>query len=291
IILPVYNGEKYLENLISKIRNQEINYEIEIISAVSKSDDKSLELSKMLCDITFEVGDFNHAKTRHEAVEKSTGGILVFLTQDVTPYNKYWLNNLIQPLIENNEIVATYAKQIAYPNSTETEKLIREFNYPDYDRLCNKNTKGKWGRKNIYYSDACSATIKEVFIKLGGYNFDVVTNEDVIYALNVINNGYSIFYNSKSKVYHSHNFEIKNAYNRYRLIGIFEKEYNDQLSEYSSLGEGKKLLFYLVKNLLRKLKIKDLFLLSVDLVTRYIAYKKGYSEGSRINTKSLGERL
>ncbi|QJX64157.1 glycosyltransferase family 2 protein [Niallia circulans] len=278
IILPVYNGEKYLKQLIHEIRNQKTKHEIEIIAAVSQSTDNSLELSKLLCDVTFEVENFNHAITRHEAAKMSSGEILVFITQDIKPYNKMWLETLVEPLITENNIVATYARQVAYPKSSETERLSREFNYPVYNRLCNRDTKAKWGRKNIYYSDACSATKRDVFFKLGGYNFYTVTNEDVVYALKVINNGFDILYNSNSIVYHSHDFKIKSVYNRYKLIGTFESNYKEELREYSSLGEGKKLLLYLVKNLLRRGKIHELFLLGIEMPIKYFAYKKGFNK-------------
>ncbi|MCK1981948.1 MULTISPECIES: glycosyltransferase [Peribacillus] len=278
IILPIYNGEKYLDKLIGEIRKQEINYDVEIIGAVSKSNDKSLEKALSLCDVAFLVENFNHAKTRHEAALRGTGNVLVFITQDIIPYNEFWLSNLVMPLLEKNEIVATYSRQVAYTTASETERLIREFNYPDYDRICNKDTKEEWGRKTIFYSDSSSATLREIFIELGGYDFEVGTNEDVIYALNVIESGKSILYNSKSIVYHSHDFEIRSAFNRYKLIGSFEKRYQGRLKEYSSLNEGRKLLKYLVSKLLKQFKIKDLTLLFIDLTTRFVAYKKGYNK-------------
>ncbi|MFJ8067867.1 glycosyltransferase family 2 protein [Peribacillus sp. NPDC096447] len=285
IILPVYNGEEYLNNLIPKIRNQQLDMEIEIIAAVSKSKDNSLLVADNLCDITYSVGNFNHAKTRHEAVLKSSGEYLVFITQDITPFNEYWLHNLITPLLEGKEIVATYSRQIAYNESSYTEELVRKFNYPNYDRVCNKNTKVKWGRKNIFYSDASSATTRAVFLNLGGYDFEIETNEDVIFALNVIESGKSILYNSNSKIYHSHDFRIREVFERYKLIGSFEQKYKDQLKDYSSLGEGKKLLFYLTTALIKKFKIKELFLLGIDMPTRYIGYKIGYKKAIQRNYK------
>jgi rhamnosyltransferase len=278
IILPVYNGEKSLKKLISEIKNQHINLPIEIITPVSKSNDNSLNICKELCDIVYEVDNFNHGLTRHEAALKSNGDILVFITQDIMPYNKYWLKNLIEPLIEENNIIASYSKQVAYSKSSEREKLIREFNYPSYDRLCNKNTKHQWGRKTIFYSDSSSATIKKEFIKLGGYDFATGTNEDVIFAINVINSGKNILYNSNSIVYHSHDFKIKESFNRYKSIGKFEKKYYDKIKEYNSYSEGKKLIVYLLKHLLKDRKIFEAFFLCVDLFTRYIGYQVGYSE-------------
>lgn len=278
IIVPIYNGEKYIEKLVKSIRNQKIDYHLEIVSPVSKSNDNSLEMAMKLCDIAYEVTVFNHALTRHEAAEKSTGDILVFITQDILPFNDQWLASLIEPLVSENDIVATYSRQVAYPNASTRERLIREFNYPTYDRLCNLETKEKWGRKNIYYSDAASATKRKDFFELGGYNFAVGTNEDVIYAMNVINSGKSILYNSKSMVYHSHEFHMKEAYNRYKLIGEFEYMHKEQLKEYSSLGEGKKLLKTLIKELVKTGKIKDLIILIFDLSTRYIGYNNGYKK-------------
>lgn len=279
IIVPIYNGENYIEKLVKSIRNQKVDYHIEIVSAVSKSKDNSLEIAKKLCDIAYEVTVFNHALTRHEAAEKSTGEFLVFITQDILPFNDQWLATLIEPLVSENDIVATYSRQVAYPDASTREKLIREFNYPNYDRLCNLETKEKWGRKNIYYSDAASATIRKDFFELGGYNFNVGTNEDVVYAINVINSGKSILYNSKSMVYHSHEFQLKESLDRYKLIGEFEKRHHEQLKDYSSLGEGTKLLKTLIKELLKRGKIKDLVILIFDLSTRYIGYNMGYKKG------------
>lgn len=275
IILPVYNGEKYLMNLVRKIREQVIDFNLEIIAPVSKSIDNSYSIARELCDIAYIVDNFDHAKTRHQAALKSKGEILVFITQDILPYNEHWLSSLIKPLLDRNDIVASYSRQVAYPQSTSTEKLMREFNYPKYDRECNINTKNVWGRKNIYYSDSSSATLRNYFFDYGGYNFNVGTNEDVVYALNIIKNKKSIKYTSDSIVYHSHDFEIKSAYDRYKLIGQFEKEYEEELREYSSLGEGKKLLFFLLKNLLKSKEYKELLLLPINLSTRFIGYRAG----------------
>ncbi|MEY2194028.1 glycosyltransferase family 2 protein [Neobacillus sp. BF23-41] len=276
VIIPIYNGEEYLSKLVEAIRSQKIDQEIEIIAAVSKSNDRSFTLAKELCDVAYSVAKFNHGLTRHEAALKSNGEYLVFITQDIIPFNNMWLNELIKPLIENNNIVATYSRQIAYPSSSKTETYIREFNYPSYSRLCNSNTTEKWGRKNIFYSDAASATKREDFLKLGGYNFDVITNEDVYYALNVIDSGNSILYNAKSKVYHSHDFSLKENIKRYECIGAFETSISSRLERYSSKGEGIKLARYVSWKLLRSFNVKELIIfLLLDVPSRLFAYNKG----------------
>ncbi|PFP30856.1 glycosyl transferase [Bacillus sp. AFS073361] len=276
VIIPIYNGEEYLFKLVEAIRSQIVGQEIEIIAAVSKSNDRSFILAKELCDLAYSVEEFNHGLTRHEAAQKSNGEYLVFITQDILPFNNMWLNELIKPLIENSNIVATYSRQIAYPGASKTESYIREYNYPPYNRLCNSYTIEKWGRKNIFYSDAASATKREDFFGLGGYNFEVITNEDVYYALNVIDSGNSILYNANSIVYHSHDFSLKENIKRYESIGAFETTISSRLEKYSSNGEGLKLVRDVSWKLLRDFNVKELMIfLLLDVPSRLFAYNKG----------------
>ncbi|MDY2802002.1 MAG: glycosyltransferase family 2 protein [Fusobacterium mortiferum] len=273
IIVPIYNGEKYLEKLVSKIKEQEINKKIELIALVTKSKDNSLKKAKKLFDIVLEIEKFNHAKTRHEGALKSSGGILVFITQDILPYDNQWLKNLIEPLTE--EVIASFSRQIAYEEHSDIEKIIREFNYPNKDRLCNKEMKEKNGRKNIFYSDASSAIIRKKFFELGGYDFEVPTNEDVYLANKIIENGCSFLYASQSRIWHSHQLSLKETYKRYKDIGKFEKLYKNEIDFSKTQGEGNKILYHLIKELIRRKNIKELIYLPFDMGARWIGYKNG----------------
>lgn len=271
IILPIYNGEKYLKKLVEKIRMQEGNYEIELIALVSKSFDESLEEARRFFDVVIEVEKFNHAKTRHEGALRASGEILLFITQDILPYDKEWLKNLIEPL--KGEIVASFSRQIAYKEHSDIEKIIREFNYPNKDRLCNKRMKEKNGRKNIFYSDASSAIIRKKFFELGGYDFEVPTNEDVYLANKIVEGGHSFIYASQSRIWHSHQLSLKETYKRYKNIGKFEKLYQNEIDFSQTSSEGKKMLLYLIRKLLKKRNIKEIIYLPLDIGARWLGYK------------------
>lgn len=273
IICPIYNGEQYLEKLTKKIKEQDGNFELELIALVSISKDNSLEEARKYFDKVIEVQKFNHAKTRHEGALRSTGDILVFITQDILPYDNQWLKKLIEPLKEN--IVASFSRQIAYKEHSEIEKIIRDFNYPNIDRICNKENKKINGRKNIFYSDASSAIIKDRYFELGGYNTEVPTSEDVYLANKIIGSGYSFIYASKSRIWHSHQLSLKESYKRYKEIGKFEKLFADQIDFSKTESEGKNLLKYLIKELIKRKKIKELIYLPFDMGIRWMGYKAG----------------
>lgn len=273
VICPVYNGENYLKKLFLKIREQENIDFIEIIVPVSKSSDNSLEEAKNYGDIAYEVINFNHGKTRHEAALKAKGEYLVFITQDIMPADKLWLYNLIKNL--DHKTIAAFSKQIAYKEHGEIEKLIRDFNYPDIKRVCNKENSKINGRKNIFYSDAASAVLKEEFFKLGGYNFIVPTNEDVILANNIIKNNKNFIYEPESKIYHSHKLSFKETYKRYKAIGEFERFYSKEIDFSNTNGEGKKMILFVVKNLLKKGRLFDIGYFGIDVLVRLLGYKRG----------------
>lgn len=273
IICPIYNGEQYLEKLTKKIKEQDGNFELELIALVSISKDNSLEEARKYFDKVIEVQKFNHAKTRHEGALRSTGDILVFITQDIMPYDNQWLKNLIEPLKEN--IIASFSRQIAYKEHSEIEKIIRDINYPNKNRVCDKASKIINGRKNIFYSDASSAIIKDRYLELGGYNIEVPTNEDVYLANKIIESGYSFIYASQSRIWHSHQLSLKESYKRYKEIGKFEKLFADQIDFSKTESEGKNLLKYLIKELIKRNKIKELIYLPFDIGVRWLGYKMG----------------
>lgn len=273
VICPVHNGERYLKKLFSKVKEQKNLDFIEIIAPVSKSNDNSLEEAKKYADITYEVDNFNHGKTRHEASLKANADYLIFITQDIMPVDNLWLYNLVKNL--NKDMVAAFSKQVAYKEHGEIERLIRDFNYPDIKRVCNKENAKVNGRKNIFYSDASSAILKDEFFELGGYDFVVPTNEDVILASNIIKSGKSFIYEPTSKVYHSHKLSLKDTYKRYLTIGKFEKLYSEEIDFSSTNGEGKKLVLFTIKNLLKKGKILDISYFGIDILVRLLGYRKG----------------
>ncbi|MGL4653516.1 glycosyltransferase family 2 protein [Cetobacterium sp.] len=276
VVCPVYNGAEYLQKLFSKIREQEKIEFVEIIVPVSKSKDGSLEEAKKYANLAYEVKTFNHAKTRHEAALKAKGDYLVFITQDIIPVDSLWLYNLIKDLDKNT--IAAFSKQIAYEEHGEIEKLIRDFNYPDTKRVCNLENSKINGRKNIFYSDASSAILRKEFFKLGGYDFLVPTSEDNILSNNIVKNGKSFIYQPESKVYHSHRLSLKDTYNRYRAIGQFEKLYEKEIDFSKTNGEGKKLVLFVLKKLLKKAKLMDICYFGVDMFIRLLGYRRGANE-------------
>ena len=272
IICPIYNGQKYIENLNSSILKQKLNtdFNLEILYVVTKRIDESENILKKLnCNYTLiEPKDFSHSKTREMMAEKATGDIIVFISQDIKIKNNIWLKNLITPIIKG-ECEASFSRQICENNTIE--KYTREKNYPKESRIVSKKDIDKYGLLTFFYSDASSAVSTKIYRELNAYDGkDILINEDMYFAHKLIHAGYRIKYCADSEVYHSHEFTFRQLYNRYYDTGVFFKE-NPYLKKYKWNESGFALAKYVFKRSLEEKNIKVLFNLLPNFGVRFIA--------------------
>ncbi len=278
IICPLYNAEKYIENLNYSIKKQK-NVDINSINYIlTESNDKSEDILKEL-NITYEKikkEEFSHSIVREKVAKKSNSDILVFVTQDVNIVREDWLENLIKPII-NNEAEACFSRQLTkYDN---IEKYIREKNYPENSYIVNKDSLKTMGTRAFFFSDASSAIRTDIFKKLNGYDGKKLpTNEDQYIAYKIITNGYRIKYCSDSEVYHSHNFTLKELYKRYYDTGIFYKQ-NSYLDNYGTTKTGGGLAKYVLKRAIQDKNGKVLLRFLPDMLARFIGMKMGKLNG------------
>ena len=275
IICPLYNAEKYIENLHKSILKQEKVSLNNIRYILTRGKDNTEEILKKLDNCTYtiiETKDFSHSLTREQEAFKSNADILVFITQDVIIKRTDWLYNLIKD-IENGQADACYSRQLC--NNNSIEKYTRESNYPSNSKIVSKEDIKELGLKTFFFSDASSAIKRETFARLNGYDGKIFpTNEDMYIAYKLIMNGYKIKYCADSEVVHSHNFTLKQQYKRYYDTGKFFKE-NDYLNKYKVNQAGGSLAKYILKRAWQDKNWKVLIKFIPNMAARFIGMKMG----------------
>lgn len=278
IICPLYNAENYIEELDKSIKKQK-NVKIKKISYIlTKSNDNTEEI---LNDISaqysvVEVEEFSHSLSRENIAMKSDANILVFITQDIEIRSDDWLENLVKPILDD-EVAATFSRQLTKFNNIE--KYTREKNYPDKSYIVSKESLNTIGMRAFFFSDASSAIKTEIFKELNGYDGKKLpTNEDQYFAYKLIMNNYKIKYCADSIVYHSHNFTLKQLFQRYYDTGIFYKQ-NSYLDQYGTNKTGGNLAFYILKRSLEDKNLAVVIRFLPDMCVRFLGMKLGKIRG------------
>ena len=136
VIIPAYRPGIKFERLLKKIQKQ--SYPVKEI-IVMNTEKKYWNMDWEFVNPNLKVyhikkSEFDHGKTRAEAVKLSTGDIMVLFTQDAVPVDEFVIENLVKAF-RNTKVGAAYGRQLPNPECALIERYTRAFNYPDKSRF------------------------------------------------------------------------------------------------------------------------------------------------------------
>lgn len=214
IIIPILNPEEtFFSKILPVLYSQTIKADILLINSGSTIPSGDYEL------LSIEKKNFNHADTRNLALHRKADFYL-FMTQDAQPYDEMLIEKLVN-MFDDPDVVVAYARQIPYDDADAIEVFARTTNYPENSMVKSKSDLASMGIKTFFNSDSCAMYRGEYFRSVGGFTPGLNTNEDMDFAARAIMDGKKVAYAHDAKVYHSHNFTIKQVWQRYRQIGKF----------------------------------------------------------------------
>lgn len=235
IIIPVKNGEEFLDEVLTTVLAQKTDFSYEVIVIDSGSKDSSLEIIKKHNVKLFEIppSEFNHGLTRNLGVEKSEGEYIAFITQDATPVNEDWLSNLINPFLDNPEIAGVFGKHIARENCDPIVSINLDNHFDNNISPVRKfwqKDEGYESNKGVYvfFSNNNSCIRRSIWEKIPFRKLDM--SEDQNWAQDILEAGLVKCYEPSAVVYHSHTYSAIEWFQRnfdeycaYKKIGLVEK--------------------------------------------------------------------
>ena len=250
VIIPTVQAGGYLSKLLESLKRQTLRV-TEIIVIDSSSTDDTVKLARDYgCRVeVIERHQFNHGRTRNQAADLSSGKILVFLTQDALPVDDSFIEKLTCPIRED-KAAACDARQIPRADATPLEKFARSFNYPPQSNLRTLDNLPEKGIKNFFFSNVASAISRESWEVVGKFSPDLIMNEDMLLCVKLLFAGFCVAYQGDAKVYHSHNYTLRQQFRRYFDIGVFFRQARKQLEGISLGGVGFKFARSQISNLI-----------------------------------------
>lgn len=298
VIVPTLNAENEIGVLLAGLMRQTVMPE-EILVIDSSSDDNTERIVSGFsglnskCSVRFfsiERTEFNHGGTRRLAVSKTRGDIVVLMTQDAMPAVTNLLECLLAPF-DDPSVAIVSGRQVAKPEATRSEQLIREYNYPEKSHIYSASDLSAYGIKVYYTSDVCCAYRRTAYEAVGGFPEVCNTSEDMYVAIRAIKAGWKIAYSAGACVSHSHNLTLRQQYQRNFQIGYFLESQANELAGISEVGKGLELVRYVTRSLLAEGEMKQLIAFGLDCVVRLLGNKMGrYRFRQSGNSSSVSSR-
>ena len=272
VVIPTHNGGETFLRVLTGLRGQSLAPQTILVidsGSVDATIPQALAYDAQVYKIR--ASEFNHGTTRELGRQLVKADYYLFMTQDALPAHPCFLENLIKPLTQRQDIGLVYGRQLPCPDASPWEVFNRRFNYPAAPQLKRKADRVRLGIKTVFCSNACAAYRSEALEAVGGFA-PVIMCEDQHVAARMLEAGYSIYYAADALVIHSHDYSLMDEFKRYFDLGVFfgshERWIVDHFGTTSSEGyrlfrEGRRFLSstgkaHLIPQLLLRLLIKGL---------------------------------
>lgn len=222
VFIPTFNGDRYLERLLSALEAQETEDCFEVLIIDSGSTDETLEIiNKHLAVKLVQISqsEFGHGKTRNLAARIARGTYIAYLSHDAVPLGTDFLKRLIQPLKPLSEggasVQGVVGKHIARRNCTPSLKYGIQSVFrncgPDGQLTIidgSKTTLENVPPGELFYSDVCSATSRDFLLQTLPYQ-ELPYSEDMAFARDLIAGGFKKAYQPDAVVEHSNDVTLR----------------------------------------------------------------------------------
>lgn len=221
IVIPNYNGEKFLDICLKSLYSQEYK-DFEIIIVDNASTDNSIEYLQNLNNIKLIKLDKNYgfSKAVNEGIKAASGEFVVLLNND-TEATKSWLKNLVKCIEKDNKIFSCSSKMLRYHEKNLIDDAGDEYNILgwSYKRGDGKD-KLSYGLKDKSIFSSCGGAAiyrKSTLKEIGLFDEDFFAYlEDIDISYRALIFGYKNLYCSTAEVYHIGSATSGSRYNDFK---------------------------------------------------------------------------
>ena len=275
-VIPVYRPGEEFTKLISMLKQQKkpVRRIILMVTAAPGDEVPSFLEDPGIVVQTLLPEEFDHGNTRNRGVSLSDADYVLLLTQDAVPADGRLTEALLQAFREPL-VASAYARQLPKADCRSIEAFTRGFNYPEDSFVKSGEDLPRLGVKTYFCSNVAAMYDRRVMEELGGFTKHTIFNEDMIYAYEVIRNGYRIAYAADAKVYHSHNYSGREQLHRNFDLAVSQADHPEIFRAVSSEKEGLGLVKKTVRHLFSVGKWYEVPLLFYQSGMKYAGYFLG----------------
>ena len=225
IVILTCNGLGTLPAVLSALEAQETSRRVETVAIDSGSTDGTVEFLRSRVDRLVEIppDSFNHGATRNAAIGHSAGSFVVLLVQDAVPESPRWLENLVAPLLADDTLAGSCARQRPRPEASAItryylEQWLAASPTPRVSYVASPEAFDRLAPADRFaacvFDNVCSCVRRSVWVRHPFRTARIA--EDLEWAREVLLAGYGLAYVPDAVVVHSHDrparYELMRTY-------------------------------------------------------------------------------
>ena len=221
VVIPVRDGGGDLERCLAGIAAQRIEEEVEVVVVDSGSSDGSVDVARAAGAVVTEIGpaEFGHGRTRNLGVQIALGELIVFTTQDAVANDDDWLANLSAAARSGPEVAGAYGRQLPHHDARPPERFFLDFMYGPERRVQRLRGEEEATFETTLFSNV-NAGIPRWALERFPFRDDLTMSEDQEWSRRALRAGFSLVYEPRAAVRHSHAYTIRSAFTRFFDSGV-----------------------------------------------------------------------
>ena len=197
VVIRTLDESALIGRCLETLAAQRGDFDLDVLVVDSGSTDATVEIARAHGARIMELapGDFDYSTSLNRGIEEVVGDLVVSLSAHAIPTDEGWLEAITAPF-ESAEVAGVSTRQLPWPDAPwqEVKRLAQAFG-EEPRTFTLEDCRG------ILFSNAASAIRRSVWQE---HPFTLPAVEDFDWAQRVVGLGWSVVYEPRTAVYHSH---------------------------------------------------------------------------------------
>lgn len=238
VLMPLMDASEELRQTLPRLLEQAAAAELEVVGVDSASRDDTIAVLEEFdaTAISIDPAEFDHGLTRNLLVEHARGDVLVFLNGRSRPCDEHWLAPLLAALDADPSVAGASSRVLPHPDA---DPLTHHDAGLDPSGSSDRAVKriDDWGayaampveqRRLLLNFHTVSAAVRADVMRQFPFQSVRAIGEDLLWAREILEAGMALVHEADSRVYHSHEYSLREWFMRNVDDGIANHDINDR---------------------------------------------------------------
>jgi GT2 family glycosyltransferase len=239
VLMPLMDAAGALRRILPRLLEQDAAAELEVVGVDSASRDDTIAVLEEFdaTAISIDPAEFDHGLTRNLLAEHARGDVLVYLNEGALPCDENWLAPLLAALDDDPAVAGVTSRIVPRPEAdhlvrhdielepsgSEQRSLRRVNHWESYEGMSAEE------RRLLLNFHSVSAAVRADVMRQFPFQSVRAIGEDLLWAREVVEAGMALVHEPESRVYHSHEYSLRDWFMRNVDDGVANREINGRL--------------------------------------------------------------